>query len=543
MKNSDKNLNTALRTQNKKQKFAKFRENSMNGIIKVGSSVGNNRFLVAIRDAFMLPFTLTTGAAIPLIMSNVFFHKNSMIAGFIKSAKGDKDWTSEGLEWVHKLIGSPLENVFWAVMAGFAIYVAVGMGYFLAKSYGKDGIIAAALSVAVFFAMKPLDGVNQVVVGGDNAGEVSTFATNFLSTNGMLIALLASMLATWMYCKLMDVKWLVPKMPDAVPPMVAKAFGAIFVSAIVLTSFSFLNSFWNVLATEVDIRGEISATTDNNGVITTTTYSRQLATLFIALEFGLAKPLMGLSGNIGVTIVISFLVAFFWFFGIHGTNILTPVTAIIWDANVLRNTAYWSLWKTGRYGTDYWNDVINVSGVDQAGLMPIPMAGLGYVGGTGATLGFLIGLLIFTKSKVHKDIAKLSIVPGVFGINEPVNFGVPIVLNPVYFIPYTFGFVLTYTLGHVWILIHWIRPGVVWTPTMPYGLNVLFATDFDWWSILVSVIQLAISFLVWLPFVFIGPKYQEKVEEKARLKKEVEKQARLAAKAAKTKEQEVLAQA
>lgn len=512
----------------------------MNGIIKVGSSVGNNRFLVAIRDAFMLPFTLTTGAAIPLILSNVFFHKNSMIAGIIKSAKGDPNWTSPGLEWTHKLLGSPLETVFYAVMAGFSIYIAIGMGYFLAKSYGKDGIIAAALSVAIFFVLQPLANVSQTVVGSNE--KPVNFATNYLSTNGMLITLLSAMLGTWMYCKLMDVKWLVPKMPDSVPPMVAKAFGAIFVSAIVLMSFSFINMAWNVLATEVDIRGTISSTAPNDaGEIVTTQYSRQLSTLFIALEFGLAKPLMGLSGNIGATIVISFLVAFFWFFGIHGTNILTPVTAIIWDANVLRNTAYYAAWKDGHAKgmyNDYWNDVINISGVDQAGLMPIPMAGLGYVGGTGATLGFLIGLLIFTKSKVHKDIAKLSIAPGIFGINEPVNFGVPIVLNPIYFVPYVFGFVLTYTMGHVWILIHWIRPGVVWTPTMPFGINILFATDFDWWSILVSIIQLGISFLMWLPFVFIGPKYQAKVEEKARIKTEEEKLIRLAAKEAKTKEEE-----
>jgi cellobiose PTS system EIIC component len=531
MKNSKQNLSDNLRTSARKQKFNKFKENSMNGIIKVGSTVGNNRFLVAIRDAFMLPFTLTTGAAIPLILSNVFFHKNSMIAGIIKSAKDNPNWTSPGLEWTHKLLGSPLETVFYAVMAGFSIYIAVGMGYFLAKSYGKDGIISAALSVAIFFVMQPLANVKQFDIAKPT--EIGDFATNYLSTNGMLITLLCSMLGTWMYCKLMNVKWLVPKMPDSVPPMVAKAFGAIFVSAIVLMAFSFINMGWNVLATEVDIRGEISSTSpivgeDGKETIVTITNSRQLSTLFIALEFGLAKPLMGLSGNIGATIVISFLVAFFWFFGIHGTNILTPVTAIIWDANVLRNTAYYSQWKNGHAKglyNDYWNDIINVSGVDQAGLMPIPMAGLGYVGGTGATLGLLIGLLIFTKSKVHKDIAKLSIAPGIFGINEPVNFGIPIVLNPIYFLPYVFGFVLTYSMGHVWILIHWIRPGVVWTPTMPYGVNVLFATDFDWWSILVSIIQLGISFLMWLPFVFIGPKYQEKVEEKARLKAEAEKAA------------------
>lgn len=532
MQTSKNELTKSLRRDKQKQSFVKFKENSMNGIIRVGSALGNNRFLVAIRDAFMLPFAFTTGAAIPLILSNLFFARNSVLTGLFPSIKN-----TEGMIWVDKLIGVPLADVFWAVMAGFSIYLCVGIGYFLAKSYGKDGIIAGALCVAIFFTLKPLEGVNQWVVGSD-AG-ATRFSTNYLSSNGMLIALLGSLLATYLYCKLMDVKWLIPKLPESVPPMVAKSFGAIFVSAIVLTLFSFLNAFWFVIATEANIRGNVvvSELDESTGMITSTTYARQLSTLFIALEFIMAKPLMGLSSNIWATVVISFMVAFFWFFGIHGTNIMAPVTSIVWDANVLRNTAYYATWKNLNAENpdayhNYWKDLINVSGVDQAGLMPLPMAGLGYIGGTGSTLGFIIGLLIFSKSKVHRDISKLSLVPGLFGINEPVNFGIPIVLTPIYFIPYVFAFVITYTTGHLWILIHWIRPAVVWTPTMPYGLNILFATDFDWWSLLVSVVQLAISFVLWLPFVFIGPKYQAKVEEAGRLKKEAAKKARLEKKAA-----------
>ncbi|WP_338969991.1 PTS sugar transporter subunit IIC [Spiroplasma endosymbiont of Labia minor] len=505
---------------------SKWKQKFLDATIRVGSSIGNNRFLVAIRDAFMLPFTLTTGAAIPLILSNVFFAQNSVLTGFFPSIKD-----TEGMKWVNMLFGAPMADVFWAVMAGFSIYISLRMGYFLAKSYGKDGIISAELCVAVLFAFKPLESINATVVSitGSDEPAVGTqiqIATNYLGNSGMLVALLSSMLTAYIYCKLMDVKWLVPKMPKSVPPMVAKAFAAIFVASIVLMSFAFINPVWYIIATQAGITGiqTSSSAGDDGSNIVVTEYKKTLSTIFVAIEFILAKPLMGLSGNVGATILISFLVAFFWFFRIHGTNILTPITSIIWDVNVLRNTAYYIEWKN-LHATNpdlyhnYWSDVISIQGIDQHGLMPIPMAGLGYVGGTGATLGFLIGILISSRSKVHREIAKLSIVPGVFGINEPVNFGVPIVLTPVYFIPYVFGFYLVYTMGHVWILIHWIRPGVVWTPTMPYGLNVLFATDFDWWLILVSIIQLGLSFAIWFPFVFIGPKYQEKIEN-ARIEKE-----------------------
>jgi len=65
---------------------------------------------------------------------------------------------------------------------------------------------------------------------------------------------------------------------------------------------------------------------------------------------------------------------------------------------------------------------------------------------------------------------------------------------------------------------------------MPYGINILFATDFDWWSLLAGLVQLVISFGAWFPFVFLGPKYQLKVEEAEKKKKEEERALRLAAK-------------
>ncbi|WP_283272546.1 PTS transporter subunit EIIC [Spiroplasma sp. SV19] len=504
--NKNKNLSKEKDTRSWKQK-------SLDGIIKAGSAFGNNRFLVAIRDSFMLPFSLTTGAAIPLILANLFFSSTSVITAI----PGVKD--SEGMMWVNLIIGQPLSDVFWAVMSGFSIYLCAGMGYFLAKSYGKDGIIAAALAIACYFALKPLE--NIAIVGTTD----QTISTNYLGNNGILIALLSSMLATYVYVKLMNVKWLIPKLPDSVPPMVAKAFAAIFVCGIVILMFSMINQIWFIIATKAGVTGATDIIQADGTIIHQT---RSLSTLFVALEFILSGPLQNLSQGIGTTILISLLVAFFWFFGIHGTNVLTPITSIIWDANVLKNTAYWSKFTQGvADGTipndaSYWKYPIEIQGQLQYGLMAIPMAGLGYVGGTGATLGFLIGIFIFSKVKVHREIAKLAIVPGIFGINEPVNFGVPIVLNPIYFIPYVFGFCLVYTLGHVWILIHWIRPAVIWTPTMPYGLNIFFATAYDWWSLLVAVIQLALSFFVWLPFVWIGPKFEEKMakamEEKAQKK-------------------------
>jgi len=407
-----------VKEMDRKGKWKYYREKSSDAVIKAGSAVGNNRFLVAIRDTFMIPFTLTTGAAIPLILSNMFFTKTSMISAIPGVAE------SEGMYWVDQIIGQPLGNIFWAVMAGFSIYIALGMGYFLAKSYGKDGIIAAGVGIAIFFALKPLEPI-AVLNGAD--GE--TVMTNYLGNNGMLIALLGSMLGTYIYVKLLDVRWLVPKLPESVPPMVAKAFGSIFAAAITLSIFAFLAQIWFIIATQANLSGEVasSAVNSTTGKIETTIQTRQLSTLFVALEFALAKPLMALGQNIGTTVLISFLVAFLWFFGIHGTNILTPVTSIIWDLNVLRNTEYWEKWKDlnasnpGLYN-DYWTDVISVSGTDQQGLMTIPMAGLGYVGGTGATLGFLIGILLFSKYKLHKEIAKLAIVPGIFGINEPICF-------------------------------------------------------------------------------------------------------------------------
>jgi PTS system cellobiose-specific IIC component len=124
-----------------------------------------------------------------------------------------------------------------------------------------------------------------------------------------------------------------------------------------------------------------------------------------------------------------------------------------------------------------------------------------WIGGSGATLGLVLAMLFFSKSNYLKTLSKACIVPGIFNINEPVVFGVPIVLNPLLMIPFIFIPIITGTLSYFATVVGFVSPTYVLAPwTLPAPIGAYLATGGDWRAVILVLINIAISFFIYLPF-------------------------------------------
>lgn len=150
-------------------------------------------------------------------------------------------------------------------------------------------------------------------------------------------------------------------------------------------------------------------------------------------------------------------------------------------------------------------NIINVSMVPAFGM----------IGGSGSTLCLLIATFLFSKYKPSRDIAKLSVVPGVFNINEPVIFGYPVVFNYSLVIPFITVPALGIIISYVATALGLMNPCVVQIPwTTPPFLSGFLATGGDWRAIVVQVIIVALGVLIYLPFMKVSEKVQKKMIEK-----------------------------
>lgn len=160
------------------------------------------------------------------------------------------------------------------------------------------------------------------------------------------------------------------------------------------------------------------------------------------------------------------------------------------------------------------------SNIDRAnaGLVPENPVTLGFwssfivVGGAGLTLSCIIAILLFSKKEDSKAIAKIALIPGLFGISEPIVFGLPLVLNPVYFIPFVFASGVATLIGLFASGIGFITPNVV---DVPFGIPIIINAllGWGWRGIIVQLIIIAIGVLIYIPFVIVDNRKREKVNE------------------------------
>ena len=262
------------------------------------------------------------------------------------------------------------------------LIAVVGISFNLAKSYKVDPISAAIVSLGAFILTIPLK--------TDKAGALWLPLTQ-LDSAGLFTAIIVGLFITDFYVWMIHKNWTI-KMPDTVPPAVSNSFAALFPGLIVLFVV------WIV-------RLGVEAT--------------PMQSIPNIISYFLAAPLGTLSDTLPGALVAEFLVSFLWLFGIHGANVVSGVMMPIWLTALQQNQAALAAGKP-------LPNIVTTSFFDL----------FVHMGGSGATIGLAMLLAFAAKSKELKTLGKLVAGPAIFNINEPIVFGLPIVMNYKMAVPF-----------------------------------------------------------------------------------------------------------
>lgn len=352
-----------------------------------------------------------------------------------------------------------------ATMSIMTVFVAFGIGYYLTKSYDEDGVFGGAVALASFLILTPFN--FATAEGVEIAGALTT---DRLGAKGMFIGMFAAFLATEIYVRIKK-RGITINMPDGVPEAVSRSFSSLIPAIGTLTVFLLLNA------------GVV-------GLLNTNLHD-------IVYTF-IQKPLTGLGSSLPATLLALFLTQMLWFFGLHGQVIINSVLDPIWQALSLENL---EAFKAGQ----------ELPHIITKSFMDTFTVGLG---GTGMTLMVVVLMAFVMKSQQMKEIGRLGIGPGIFNVNEPVIFGLPIVLNASVAIPWILTPLVVTTFNYFMMYsgIFPLTTGVIVPWTVPLFFSGMMATN----SVMGGVLQLidvVIVAAIWFPFL--------KVQDRLNLKEEV----------------------
>ena len=294
-------------------------------------------------------------------------------------------------------------------------------------------------------------------------------STGFLGTKGLLTAFLAAFITVTIY-KFCVKNEVTIKMPSEVPPNISQVFKDVipFTLSIVL-----------LYVLEILVRHFI-------GTGVAEAVGKLFGPLFSAAD-----------GYVGITLIFG-AYAFFWFVGIHGPSIVEPAIAVVTYANIDANL---NLMRAGQHA-----DKILTSGTQ---MFIVTM------GGTGATLIVPFMFMWLCKSKRNKAIGRASAVPTFFGVNEPILFGAPIVLNPVFFIPFIFAPIVNVWIFKIFIDVLGMNSFTANLPwTTPGPLGIILGTNLQVLSFILAALLIVVDFIIYYPFIKV---YDKQILEEERL--------------------------
>ncbi|MEG0564098.1 PTS sugar transporter subunit IIC [Anaerorhabdus sp.] len=349
-----------------------------------------------------------------------------------------------------------------ATMGISSIAAIIGTTYELARKDKVNPIPAVIVALMSFFLV--------MAFTEDGGG----FLFSEFSARNLFLALIISIGTEALYNVCIK-KNITIKMPDTVPAFVSQQFTAVVPAALCCIIFLVIR---------------VVASSSSFGTVSNVIYTI------------LQAPLTNLGTSFVGTIVCTILNSLIWMFGIHGTNVIQTVWTPLWqaarDANLqvyIQNAAAIRPYIV----TDAFGDMVI------------------FLTGTGLTLPLVIEMIFMCKSARIKAVGKTALIPGIFNVNEPVIFGLPIVLNPVMLIPFVLSPVVCVSLAYFVMDIGLVpRPTgtpVPWTLPAPFGGWMMTGS---WTGGLLQIVLLIISGLIYFPFIkALDKKYKEEENLKA----------------------------
>ena len=418
-----------------------------NNLLPIANRIAQIRWLVALRNAFVsvMPITIAGSVAV-------------LIKSLIDAARTQLGWDTFAFA-MQPL--AKISNIVWrGSFALFALFLAVSLGYQLAKTFEANRLAGAIISLSSF--MISVANYAQIKLHGENVTVKQAFCIEQFSTTGIFTAILFGSLGFGIYVLCYKARIMIHLQAN-LPHAEQAAFDSLIPGILAIFGVGAINYLFQT---------------------------------FVGTYFGnwlleaIQIPLVKLGQGFGVVMLVTLLVQVFGFFGLNGLAVLSPILDSIWltaqnvNVTAARNAQVPKfIWVRGSFDSFAW------------------------FGGTGGTLMLIIAILLFSKRSDYRTIAKVALAPGIFNINEPVVFGLPIVLNPIYFIPFILAPLVNVAFSYWITVMGLVNPVQVAVPSIvPPIFNSFLACNYDWRAIILAIINMLIALAIWAPFVFAADK-------------------------------------
>jgi len=452
---------------------------------RIGAWCGQNKYLNAIKNGFQNFMPATISGAIGVLWTNVLVNESTGLGAiwppimaldvlnpiFAAMQYATISCITIG---VTMLVASEIaeangESGSYPAVLGFILWMMVTPTSFAAKDLGASYIDKAGISHS--FTLGQFINVTGEAakhkITADSFG-YSGILSSYTGATGLFTGLIVAIVGMELYNMFRKNDSLKIKMPEQVPPGVARAFEVLIptcLTAIVVGAIGLVCQ----LATGAELN----------------------AFIFNMVQ----KPLQSLIGdNIFAVAIMYVIISLFWCVGIHGNNMLAAVKEPIFRPLLYANTAAYTA----------HNDIPYVMNLTMLQMF-------GEFGGSGVTIGLVIAIFIFSKREDNRTIAGISIVPGLFNINETMTFGIPLVLNPILDIPFILAPVATVVIGYLLVSSGFCPKIVLEVPwTMPPVILGFLATGGSPMGAISQLIVVAASTLIYIPFLIAYEKFQDK---------------------------------
>ncbi|WP_321385877.1 PTS sugar transporter subunit IIC [uncultured Enterococcus sp.] len=397
----------------------------------------NTKPITALRNGMLYTMPFTIVGSIFLLLANIPYEPAA-------------NWVTESG------LGVYFNQAFGASFAIMAVFAVIGIAYSYVKTEGFEGLPAGMIGLVIFVMF-----MSAEITDAESGITISNIINkDWTGGKGMITAILVGLIVGWVYSWFLrhDIRI---KLPEQVPENVANSFTALIPAAVLITGAMFVYIF----------------------------FDKVFSTTFFEFIYDvLQSPLQGVTDTLGGALIIGFLVPFFWFFGVHGSTIVGGIMEPILQANSLENT---EILNAGKALTiENGGHIVTKQFMDQ----------FQTVTGAGMTIGLVVFMVFLAKSAQFKQLGRLSLAPALFGINEPIVFATPIVMNPIMVVPFILtpvvSSVITYFALYTGLVPLFTAVQVPWTtPAILSGLLVG-----GWRTALLQAFVLVLGFFIYLPF-------------------------------------------
>lgn len=433
-------------------------DNFQNGLLKLGTMASNNKYLSTIKDAFQefMPFTII--GAIGVLWSNVLVNDQTGLGAIFKPVMA--------LEFLN-----PAFNALnFATISCMTLSITFIIGFTIAEKNKINSMFGGLISLAALLTVTKTS--YDVILDGKTIETVSNaLFSDSLGSQGLFTGMIVGIITVELFSVLFKVDSLKIKMPDVVPPQIARSFEYLIPGFISLAIISIGGLGCQLL---------------------TGYYINDLIFNFIQ------TPLLSIGGSLPGILTFAFISGLFWAVGLHGDNMISGVFNPIVTTLIVEN-----------------QDMV------LKGLQPTHITNWSWyrifscTGGTGMVLSLALAIFLVGKRPENKSIAKLSFVANLFNIGEVETFGLPIVLNPILIIPFILAPICTLILGYVLTSIGFcpiMYLNVPWT--MPPFLYGFIASGGNIMGGVSHLLAILLATIIYIPFIKMYEKQQALDEQK-----------------------------